>query len=185
MGGWDVRAEDDETFTFDVYHDVSFIHNHLVVIVKPQTMMKPQTKQTHSIGKPPFLPRTLILLPPHPSQHPLFVIHNSFNLSTHPDPRLLSTASACRTNDNLMRLIVQVNLPASGFDLIKGRVSGEVAEWFGVGSAGDPSADGAGWVEVDFEFGLALTLLALLLRLLRLTELKDSDNPAGMVSMPM
>lgn len=84
-----------------------------------------------------------------------------------------------------MRLIVQVNLPASGFDLIKGRISGEVAEWFGVGSAGDPSADGAGWVEVDFEFGLALTLLALLLRLLRLTKLKDSDNPAGMVSMPM
>lgn len=39
-GGWDVRTEDDETFTFDVYHDVSFIHNHLVVIVKPQTMMK-------------------------------------------------------------------------------------------------------------------------------------------------
>lgn len=84
-----------------------------------------------------------------------------------------------------MRLIVQVNLPASGFDLIKGRVSGEVAEWFGVGSAGDPSADGAGWVEVDFDFGLALMLLALLLRQLRLTELKDSDNPAGMVSMPM
>lgn len=84
-----------------------------------------------------------------------------------------------------MRLIVQVNLPASGFDLIKGRVSGEVAEWFGVGSAGDPSADGAGWVEVDFEFGLALMLLTLLLRQLRLTELKDSDNPAGMVSMPM
>lgn len=84
-----------------------------------------------------------------------------------------------------MRLIVQVNLPASGFDLIKGRVSGEVAEWFGVGSAGYPSADGAGWVEVDFEFGLALALLTLLLRQLRLTELKDSDNPPGMVSMPM
>lgn len=50
--GVGARAEDDETFTFDVYHDVSFIHN-------------------HSIGKPPFLPRTLILLPPHPSQHPL------------------------------------------------------------------------------------------------------------------
>lgn len=27
--GVGARAEDDETFTFDVYHDVPFIHNHL------------------------------------------------------------------------------------------------------------------------------------------------------------
>lgn len=48
VGGWDVRAEDDEAFTFDVYHDVSFIHNHLVVIVKPQTMMKSHKQKKNS-----------------------------------------------------------------------------------------------------------------------------------------
>lgn len=87
-----------------------------------------------------------------------------------------------------MRLIVQIDFSTGGFDLLKGRISGEVAEWFGVGRAGDASADGAGWVEVDLKFDFGFSFLLRLLRLLLLlllAQLENSYNPTGMISMPM